>query len=256
MNKQLFFSKVERYKDPSTILFRSIELGLLKKKLSKALKCNVVLDLGCGDGIAGSLIFDKKIDYGLDNNKYFVNLAKKGKVYKKVIYADAKKIPLKNNCVDLVFSNCVIEHIQDLDAVLKEATRILKKEGYFIFTAPSNNFKKYGLFSRLKLNWLAKIYGRARDRKLNHYNCHSIKKWTQILKKRGFKVIDKYYYIDKEAAEFWDFLLILFFVLKINKSLSAFVYKRFAREKICNHFLNSKAAGSYAAAICIIAKKK
>ena len=255
-NLKQFFSKIEKYQAPSTILFRAIELKLLKEKFVPLLNCKHILDLGCGDGISGSLIFDKKIDYGLDNNKYFANLAKKSKIYKKVIYANAEKIPLNNSCVDLVFSNCVIEHIKDLDSVLKETARVLKKNKYFIFTVPSNNFKDYSIFSKFNLNKLASFYGKQRDKKYSHYNCYSFKKWVKVLSKNGLKIVSKYYYIDRQTAEFWDFLLILFFILKINKNLSAWVYKKFVREKIYRHFLSSKATDSHAAAICIIAKKK
>ena len=134
MNSRSFFSTIEKFKAPSTILFRSIELKLLKEKLSKISKSDVILDLGCGEGLTALLVFDKKVDYGLDNDPYFVKKAKESNVYKKVLLANAVKMPLKDNCLDLVFSNCVIEHIQDLDAVLREAARILKKKGYFVFT--------------------------------------------------------------------------------------------------------------------------
>ena len=259
MNSRSFFSTIEKFKAPSTILFRSIELKLLKEKLSKISKSDVILDLGCGEGLTASLVFDKKVDYGLDNDPYFVKKAKESNVYKKVLLANAVKMPLKDNCLDLVFSNCVIEHIQDLDAVLREAARILKKKGYFVFTTPSNNFKKYSLFSRLKLNWLAKIYGRARDGKLNHCNCCSIKKWTQILKKRGFKVIDGYYYIDKETAEFWDFLFILnklFYLLKLmSQKLFRWFYETFLKQRIYKKFIEFQAVDSNGSAVCLVAQK-
>lgn len=244
-NRKSFFSKVEKYKALSTILFRSIELKLLKEKFGHLFKTKKILDLGCGKGIAASVLFDRKVSYGLDNNPAFVKQAKKSGIYKKVILADATKVPLQNKSLNLVFSNCVIEHIKDLDLVLKEINRLLRKDGIFIFTAPSNHFKNYSVFSYLKLTWLANIYGRLRNRKYRHYHSYSLKKWSPILKKSGFKLIDGYYYINKKTLEFWDFLLI-----------SRLFYKILFRRLIYKKFIASKITSSDGAAVCVAAQKR
>lgn len=251
-----FFLKVENYKAPSTILFRSIELKLLKKTLNKYLKSKLVLDLGCGDGISSECIFEQKVYLGLDNEIYFVKKARERKIYRKVILADAKQIPLKNKSLDLVFSNSVIEHIPDADRVIKEVARVLKKGGYFIFTSPSDNLKKYSVFSWLKIKWLAKIYGEKREVKFNHFHCYSLEKWKKLLKKEGLQFIEGYCYIDKETAELWDFLLVFFYFLeKINIKFKNYVYNRFFREKIYKRFKKSKKIGLEGSAICIVVKK-
>ena len=106
MDFKNFFSKIERYKIPATILFRGIELKILKQKLGHLLESRKsVLDLGCGDGTATSVIFDEPIDYGLDNDPLTIKQAEKSGIYKKAILADAGKIPLPDNCLDLVLSN-------------------------------------------------------------------------------------------------------------------------------------------------------
>lgn len=256
-NIESFFSKIEKYKAPSTILFRSIELKLLKRKFAFLFCAKRVLDLGCGEGIAASTVFDKKVDYGLDSDPIAVKQAKESGVYKKVILANARKIPLANNSLDLVFCNCVIEHIKDLDSVLNEVKRILKKEGYFIFTAPSNNFKNYSIFSYLKLRWLAKIYGRLRDQKYHHYHCYSLKEWANILEKKGFKLLDGYYYFDKRTTEFWDFLLIIFYLFSEGRQkFSSFVFKNFFRKRIYQRFIDASMSDPTGAAVCVVTQKR
>lgn len=246
-NPKSFFSKIEKYQAPSTILFRSIELKLLKEKLSHLLNVRPALDLGCGQGIAAAVVFDQRIDYGLDNNPVSLKQAKKREIYKKIILADATSIPLSDKSVSLVFSNCVVEHLKDLDSALKEIFRILTKKGFFIFTVPSNHFASYSIFSHLRLSWLAKAYGRLRNKKYNHYHCYSLKKWALILKKFNLRQVDSFYYIDKKTLELWDFLLILGSFCK---------YKAFYRKLIYKKFEKARVAKTDGAAICIVAQKK
>ncbi len=249
------FLRVEKFKQPPTILWRSIELELLKQRLGDKLQAKTVLDLGCGKGIVAGAVLEGKVSYGLDNNERAIKLAKKSGIYRRMILANARKIPLGDKSVDLVFSNCVIEHIKDLDSVLNEIKRILKIDGYFVFTAPNNNFKNYRIFSYLNLTWLAKFYGRLRDKKYHHYHCYSLKKWAEILEKKSFKLIDGYYYLDQKTTEFWDLLLTFFFIPnKISQKLSRWVYKKYFREKIYKYFLKAKAVKK-GAAVCLIAKK-
>lgn len=251
MNKdELLFSKVGKYQDPPTILFRSIELKLLKERLGYLLgKDKSILDLGCGDGIAAAALFQRKVDYGLDNNVSALEQAEKRKVYKKIVCADARNIPLRSGSIDLVFSNCVIEHIKELDAILKEVSRILVPDGLFIFTAPGPCFRKYSVFSRCRLTKLAKIYGKLRDKKYEHYHTHSLKEWSSILEKFGFRVTDGYYYIDKEILEFWDLLI------WVNRALPKWIYQPFVRKLIHGKFMEAKVADSTGAAVCVVAKK-
>lgn len=254
-----FFLRVEKFAAPSTILFRSIELKLLKQRLPKILKSHPVLDLGCGDGITASVIFEEKVAYGIDNNKYFLKIAKESGLYKKVILADARKIPLPDKTIGLVFSNSVIEHIKDLRPVLTAIGRVLKKRGYLLFTTPSDNFKNYSFFSFFGLRKLAKIYGQARERKLAHYHCYSFKNWSKILKEQGFKVIEGYYYLDKKTAEFWDFLFIFnkFFqlLMLINPRFFSRFYKIFLKQRIYKNFLNAQETNAFGGSVCVLAQK-
>lgn len=267
-NKEHLFSQIERYKVAATILFRSIELKLLNEKVGRFFESNKsILDLGCGDGIADSVIFDKPI-YGLDNNAIAVKEAEKSGVYKKVFLADAGNIPLPDNCLDLVLSNCSLEHMENLDSVLKEISRILVKDGLFIFTTPSHNFKNYSFLGLLGLKRLARSYGALRDKRQHHYHSHSLEDWSLILAKFNLKTVDGYYYLDKKILEFWDFLLILYLPFSlltrlgpkvealVNKIHYFLFYKIFFRKTIYQKFLASEITGSDGAVVCVIAKKE
>jgi SAM-dependent methyltransferase len=234
-NKNLFH-QVEAYQDPSTILFRSIELKLLHAKFNQQLDLRPALDLGCGNGIAALTIFNRKINYGLDNHPPAIALAKKSNAYQKIILAPASKIPLKNNSLKLVFSNCVLEHIKNLSPILQETNRVLKSRGVFIFTVPSDQFKKHSLLNYFKFKSLGKIYGQIRDKKHQHYHTYSLKKWSSILNSHHFKIVNSYYYLNKKTMAFWDFLFLIHALLYpfpfINKKIHSYLYRHFLKNNL------------------------
>jgi ubiquinone/menaquinone biosynthesis C-methylase UbiE len=250
-----FFKQVEAYGNPPTILFRSIELKLVKKALDK-LKWKTCLDLGCGEGISVKAVFNKQIDYGLDNSQFFLEKAKRSNKYKKLLLAEAEKIPLKSSECDLVFSNCVVEHIQDLDKVFKEVSRVLKKDGYFVFTSLTENFSDYSVFSWMKIKRLGDKYVQFREKKLQHYHAYPLKEWRKRLKKQGFRIVDKFFYPDKKTMEWWDFLMFWsYFFAFIDQRLDWWLYQRVWQKKIYQKYLEAKAVDDQGAAIGIVAQK-
>ena len=100
----------------------------------------VVLDLGSGGGI-DVLLSAKRVGpmgkaYGLDMTDDMLALArenqrKAGVDNVEFLTGEIEKIPLPDNSVDVVISNCVINLSADKDKVLREAFRVLKPGGRF-----------------------------------------------------------------------------------------------------------------------------
>jgi SAM-dependent methyltransferase len=100
----------------------------------------VVLDLGSGGGI-DVLLSAKRVGptgkaYGLDMTDEMLALArenqrKSGITNVEFLKGEIESIPLPDNSVDLVISNCVINLSADKDKVLREAFRVLKPGGRF-----------------------------------------------------------------------------------------------------------------------------
>jgi arsenite methyltransferase len=108
--------------------------------LAKLNSGDVVLDLGSGGGI-DVLLSARRVGptgkaYGLDMTDEMLALAnenkrKSGLENVEFLKGEIEKIPLPNNSVDVVISNCVINLSADKDRVLREAFRVLKPGGRF-----------------------------------------------------------------------------------------------------------------------------
>jgi len=100
----------------------------------------IVLDLGSGGGI-DVLLSAKRVGpagkaYGLDMTDEMLGLAnenkrKAGAANVEFLKGEIENIPLPDNSVDVIISNCVINLSADKDSVLREAFRVLKPGGRF-----------------------------------------------------------------------------------------------------------------------------
>jgi SAM-dependent methyltransferase len=99
-----------------------------------------VLDLGSGGGI-DVLLSARRVGstgkaYGLDMTDEMLALANENKIKAGVenvefLKGEIENIPLPDNSVDVIISNCVINLSADKDRVLREALRVLKPGGRF-----------------------------------------------------------------------------------------------------------------------------
>jgi arsenite methyltransferase len=100
----------------------------------------VVLDLGSGGGI-DVLLSARRVApggkaYGLDMTDEMLALANENKRKSGIenvefLKGEIENIPLPDNSVDVIISNCVINLSADKDKVLREAFRVLKPGGRF-----------------------------------------------------------------------------------------------------------------------------
>ena len=140
--------------DPITRdLYDSTQIaGLPEKAVAASLGCGnptalaelqvgeTVLDLGSGGGI-DVLLSAKRVGptgkaYGLDMTDEMLALARENQAKAGVSNVEFLKgaienIPLPDNSVDVIISNCVINLSGDKDRVLREAFRVLKPGGRF-----------------------------------------------------------------------------------------------------------------------------
>jgi len=133
--------------------YRADQTGIIPEKAVRAsLGCGnptalidlrpgeIVLDLGSGGGI-DVLLSAKRVGptgraYGLDMTDDMLALAREnqkqaGVANAEFLRGEIENIPLSENSVDVIISNCVINLSADKDRVLREAFRVLKPGGRF-----------------------------------------------------------------------------------------------------------------------------
>ncbi len=212
------FAKI--YSHPSAVLFRAVEMKTIFEGTVGVNFSQPSLDLGCGDGKIAEAIFDERFTYGVDNGEANdVQEAIDSKRYQQIFLESAEKMSLPDRSVNFVFSNCVIEHIPDNEAVLRETSRILNKGGAFVFTVPSNNFPEYlfltNKFASWGLGFLSRFYKYRRNKMLNQFHCYGISDWQEKLAKHGFRIVNHQYYMSQQALMLWDKMALEIFFKKI-----------------------------------------
>ena len=124
---------------PDTALQASLGCGN-PTALAELKPGETVLDLGSGGGI-DVLLSARRVGptgkaYGLDMTDEMLALAeenkrKSGLANVEFLKGEIEHIPLPDNSVDVIISNCVINLSGDKDRVLREAFRVLKPGGRF-----------------------------------------------------------------------------------------------------------------------------
>jgi len=133
------YDTVQEREVPDTAIKASLGCGN-PTALAELKPGEIVLDLGSGGGI-DVLLSARRAGptgkaYGLDMTDEMLALAeenkrKSGLTNVEFLKGEIENIPLPDNSVDVIISNCVINLSGDKDRVLKEAFRVLKPGGRF-----------------------------------------------------------------------------------------------------------------------------
>src|ERR1700723_3225954 len=136
--------------------------------LAKLNPGEVVLDLGSGGGV-DVLLSAKRVGpagkaYGLDMTDEMLALAnenrrKAGAENVEFLKGEIEHIPLPDNSVDAIISNCVINLSADKDLVLREAFRVLKPGGRFAVSDVVTRGEMLPEIRRSMLLWVGCVAG-------------------------------------------------------------------------------------------------
>lgn len=174
-------------------------------------------------GLGGYYKNRKLVDIGIGDGKYLISITKKYKfdsvgldispevisLYNKkisnmnihskgfLLKPSTKKLPFKSKSVDLIICSHVLEHVPNDKILLKEIFRMLNPGGMVYFNVPINEEK-------LKIP--------------NHIRKYSSRKFTGLLKKSGFKILQNF-----ES----DYYSLIISSLGIKKNIFSTVIKRF-----------------------------
>lgn len=160
-----------------------------------------ILDIGCGEGMFAQCLFSTPIDTGIDPNQKELERAATYQSYQELIACSGDNIPKNDGSYQTIFSNSVLEHIPDIEAVIAECHRLLADDGVFYVTIPTNYFEQYTwtyqVLSALRLTGLAKRYASFFNQFWRHYHCYTIDQWQQLFAKHGFDVAEQIEYGSK-----------------------------------------------------------
>lgn len=205
------------------LLFYKRELELLGCR-SKRLK---VLDVGCGAGNKTKTFkhfFPKIQIWGCDVSKNAIREAKIDSTSIRFFVASAESLPLESNRFDIVIMNSVLDHTKNPQKSAREAFRVLKKEGVFLFMDPleAELTTIHGLLTRFK------FFRNHRKNRCGHNHAFTKKSLTELVEKAGFRVeriVLTWFYF----AQFVD--VIYYPLLALSGKGPEFTLKRFSRKR-------------------------
>ncbi|MEM3405616.1 MAG: class I SAM-dependent methyltransferase [Candidatus Pacearchaeota archaeon] len=177
---QYFGKEAEEYdyvreKDPRRKAVIEIQKEITSSFLKDTGKKNI-LDVACGTGRFFGLYTPREI-YGIDISPDMLKQARKKKGVKKIVIADAEKIPFPNNMFDVVITSQFIMHTPFYMKVIKEMVRVAKKGGSIIIDFPNKYSLSY-LSTKIRL-----LKG-----KLRYYNLFTKKQILKIAKDNNLEI--------------------------------------------------------------------
>jgi SAM-dependent methyltransferase len=165
------YDNAEKDELPDTAVLASLGCGN-PTALAQLAEGETVLDLGSGGGI-DVLLSARRVGptgkaYGLDMTDEMLALArenqrKAGIANVEFLKGEIENIPLPDNSVDVIISNCVINLSGDKDRVLAEAFRVLKPGGRFAVSDVVTRGKVPAEIREKVLLWVGCIAGALRD---------------------------------------------------------------------------------------------
>lgn len=203
----------------SVAIWRAVEA----KYLSTVKLRHPILDIGCGFGEFARGFFDTKVDIGIDIAQKDLSIAKECGKYKRVVLADARKMPFEDDTFASIFSISTLEHITNPQKAIKESFRVLKKGGILVATIETDavdsqtfyrgTLEKIGLHSASK--FLLKKYN-----SFFHRNVIVNKNvWLNYFKKTGFLIERAEDIISPNVVKTYDFFMATAWLSQLSKPI-------------------------------------
>ena len=193
------------------------------------------LNVGAGSSISIEEQIDKAGGSFLSDRLDVENCYVKHKFVDKSYFASIENANvLESNKYKLVFSNYVFEHVKDIELASLEIFRVLKNDGYFIFTVPNPKAPEF-LFSKITPLWFHRIVRGGSGWK-TYYSYKNIKNLIKIFEKAGLKFVE---------IKFFPAVLVYFYRFPILKQF-AIVYDKFLKIFKLNFLMGN---------VCVVFKK-
>jgi len=192
---------------PATSFWRAVELShVLGRGFPSS---GIGLDVGCGDGLVIRLILQelpfRPVMVGIDIDPLETATAAQTGVYDRVHTCPGERIPEPDASFDFAFSNSVLEHIPDLEAVIGEVSRVLKPGGEFLFTVPGPGFHDC-LRGPLLPFTSRRVYLDRLDHRVAHLRYPTETQWAGLLAPHGLAIASAEGYFAVSQVRRWEFV--------------------------------------------------
>jgi SAM-dependent methyltransferase len=189
---------------------RAIVRALESRLYEGLLFAHPILDIGCGDGYFAQAALLTPIDVGVDpSHAALAECARLG-IYNRLLHTAGAAIPVPAASFETVISNCVLEHIPQIDQTLSEIARVLKPGGVFIGTMVTDQLPLLlgipRLLRTIGLKRAGDAYARWFNRKAVHHNMLSLAEWSAKFASAGLRVTRSQFYMGPATACVFDFL--------------------------------------------------
>lgn len=169
-----------------------------------------ILDIGCGDGFFAQAALPTPIEVGIDPSPEALAVAERLGIYKTLQQASGAELPFADGTFGTVVSNCVLEHVVEIDRAIDEIGRVLRPGGYFVGTMVTDRLSKNLGMARLLrsigLRKLGDAYAAWHNRLAVHHNMLPLEGWTEKLNHAGLEVVESRYYLTPSATFVFDLL--------------------------------------------------
>jgi arsenite methyltransferase len=170
----------------------------------------VILDLGSGGGI-DVLLSARRVGpngkaYGLDMTDEMLALAnenkrKAGAENVEFLKGEIEHIPLPDNSVDVIISNCVINLSADKDRVLREAFRVLRPGGRLAVSDVVTRGEMLPEIRKSVLLWVGCIAGALEETEYRNKLAHAGFELVEIEPTRIYRVEDAREFLAREGLD-------------------------------------------------------
>ncbi|PYC27913.1 malonyl-ACP O-methyltransferase BioC [Pseudomonas mosselii] len=146
------FSRAAASYDSVAALQRAVGIALLEK-LPSDLAPARWLDMGSGTGHFSRVLAERFADAGgvaVDIAEGMLRHAREQGGARQHVAGDAERLPLRDGCVDLVFSSLAVQWCGQFSSVLGEARRVLRPGGVLAFSSLC-----VGTLDELRASWQA-----------------------------------------------------------------------------------------------------
>jgi SAM-dependent methyltransferase len=189
------------YEDPGTTVSSGPERGrrqarMLAAVLAGRTGAQRIVDVGCGDGSATSLVSNLDAGntvIGVDWSATALARARARGLLVVQAGVDTSGLPLPDGCADVVIMSELIEHLVDTDTAVDEVRRVLRPGGVLLLSTPNlaawfnRGLIALGLqpvFSEVSLRG---IYGRPGHEVVGHLRLFTRRALVEFLTDRGFR---------------------------------------------------------------------